>query len=73
MPRVGEPLRKMYPWAEWEKQLRKSPTKTLYFGPEDYAPLRSANGFKNHVRAAWGHLDASIALHGTEVVVTLNA
>lgn len=73
MPRVGEPILRgaSYPWDEWEKALKKSPTRTLYFGPDDF-DINPKN-FVLKVRKAFKHLDVFVAMRGEEVMVMLNA
>jgi hypothetical protein len=73
MPRVGEPIPRgtgFYPWAEWEEQLKKAPTGTLYFSnPEDFQVTKKA--FIDQVRKRWSHLNVIASQRGEEVMVSL--
>jgi hypothetical protein len=72
MPRVGEPtgLTPIFPWEEWQKQLQASPTRTLFFGEEDFGPIQPRR-FRDIARQRFKN--ARVAVRGDEVMVTLDA
>lgn len=72
MPRVGVAtgIPEDYPWGEWREMLDESPTKTLYFGPDDFSthPETFAKKAKKYMGVG-----VYVARRGEEVMVTLNA
>ena len=74
MPRAAEPteLARVFPWKQWEAELKKSPTKALVFGPEDFGEI-SPYAFKKRVLKALGHLNIRATERRGEVLVVLDA
>lgn len=72
MPRVGEPvdLPEDYPWAEWNELLKKAPTKTIFFGKDDFSVHPET--FAKKARRYLGP-GIYVGIRGEEVMVTLNA
>ena len=74
MPRVAEPdpSDKQFPWLDWEKELKASPTGALLFDQDDFG-LMSPRLFRERARKAFKHLGARVSVQGEEVRVAVDA
>lgn len=74
MPRVAEAalIPKTLPWGDWEKQLLKSPTKALLFGPDDFGSM-NLRTFQEQAKREFAHLNVKVGVRGSEVLVAIDA
>lgn len=74
MPRVADEdlIDPTFPWGDWGKELLKSPTKGLIFGPDDFGAM-TPRRFRDAARKNLRHLGVRASVRGEEVLVVLNA